>query len=160
MNTSQAIQVGLDMADYISMAYLADLTDEQLLHRPCAGANHIAWQIGHLIVSEHDMVEKICPGAMPALPAGFRERYTKETADSDSARQFDSKDALLAAHAAQRAGTLKMLAIQTAADLDKPSGLDYAPTACGVFSMQGSHWLMHAGQWAIIRRQLGKPPLF
>jgi hypothetical protein len=23
-----------------------------------------------------------------------------------------------------------------------------------------SHCLMHAGQWAIVRRKLGKPPLF
>jgi len=22
------------------------------------------------------------------------------------------------------------------------------------------HWLMHAGQWAVVRRKLGKPPLF
>jgi hypothetical protein len=29
-----------------------------------------------------------------------------------------------------------------------------------VFSMQGSHWMMHAGQWAVLRRKLGRPPLF
>jgi hypothetical protein len=29
-----------------------------------------------------------------------------------------------------------------------------------LFSVEGSHWLMHAGQWAVIRRQLGRKPLF
>lgn len=160
MNSSSALKVGIEMADFISMGYLGDLTDEQLLIRPCKGANHIAWQLGHLIVSEHEMIEKVCPGAMPALPEGFRERYGKEAAESDEAAAFDRKDSLLAAHKAQRTATLAVLDKLSDEDLDKPSGLDYAPTVCAIFSMQGSHWLMHAGQWAIIRRQLGKPPLF
>jgi hypothetical protein len=29
-----------------------------------------------------------------------------------------------------------------------------------VFSMQGGHLLMHAGQWAVVRRKLGRKPLF
>jgi hypothetical protein len=30
----------------------------------------------------------------------------------------------------------------------------------GIFLMQGTHWTMHAGQWAVIRRKLGRAPLF
>lgn len=160
MNAREAIRLGLDMAEFISLGYLQDLSDAQLLHRPCAGANHIAWQLGHLITAEHQLIEQVCPGKMPPLPAGFAERYTKETADQDSAASFHSKEELLAACRTQRAGTLDALQSLTDADLDRPSGVDYAPTVAGIFSMQGSHWLMHAGQWAVIRRQLGKPPLF
>lgn len=160
MNAREAIRLGLDMAEFISLGYVQDLSDAQLLHRPCAGANHIAWQLGHLITAEHQLIEKVCPGKMPPLPAGFAERYTKETAGQDSAASFHSKEELLAACRAQRAGTLDALQSLTDADLDRPSGVDYAPTVAGIFSMQGSHWLMHAGQWAVIRRQLGKPPLF
>jgi hypothetical protein len=36
----------------------------------------------------------------------------------------------------------------------------YAPTVAAVYDMQGSHYLMHAGQWVVVRRQLGKPPLY
>jgi uncharacterized protein (DUF1330 family) len=32
----------------------------------------------------------------------------------------------------------------------------YAPTVAAAFSMLGSHWLMHAGQWVIVRRELGR----
>ncbi|MEX0819769.1 MAG: DinB family protein, partial [Pirellulaceae bacterium] len=63
----------------------------------------------------------------------------------------------------QRAGTLAALAKLSDEDLDKPSPeaiQSYAPNVAAAFSMQGSHWLMHAGQWAVVRRQLGKPPLF
>ena len=29
-----------------------------------------------------------------------------------------------------------------------------------MLALAGTHWLMHAGQWAVVRRQLGRPPLF
>jgi hypothetical protein len=160
MDSRQAIQLNLDMSAYVASAYLADLTDADLLHRPCPGANHIAWQLGHLIVAEHDLIDKVCPGTMPALPAGFRERYTKETAGSESPSQFDTKADLMKAFETQRAGTLKNLSNQKDSDFDRDTGVDYAPTVGSMFSLQGSHWMMHGGQWAVIRRQLGRPPLF
>ena len=160
MDSRQAVQLNLDMAAYVGSAYLQDLTDADLLHRPCEGGNHIAWQLGHLIVSEHNLMEIVCPGTMPPLPTGFAERYAKETAASDNAAQFDSKEALLKAYETQRAATLKNLAKQSDSDLDRATGVDYAPTVGSMFSMMGSHWMMHGGQWAVIRRQLGRPPLF
>ena len=68
-----------------------------------------------------------------------------------------SKEELMAAYQAQRAATLAALDKQTADDFDKPSGVDYAPTVGAMFAMQGAHWLMHCGQWVIIRRLNGKP---
>ncbi len=160
MNARDAIKVGMDMAEYVSLAYVSDLNAEQFLHRPCQGTNHITWQIGHLIASEHEMIQKVCPGFMPELPAGFAAKYTKETAGLNDVSKFHSKDELLSAYRAQRAGTLAALQSLTDADLDRATGVDYAPTVAAMFSMQGSHWLMHAGQWVIIRRQHGLPPLF
>ena len=49
------------------------------------------------------MVNKAVPGSMPALPAGFAEKYSKETAASDDASKFAKKDELLAIHKQQRA---------------------------------------------------------
>jgi hypothetical protein len=119
--------------------------------------------MGHLISSEHQMINGVCPGSMPVLPDGFAERYTKETATSDDAAAFDSKAELRQLLEDQREGTLKALAGQSDEDLSKPAPEEmqaYAPTVADVFSLQGGHWMMHAGQWAIIRRQLGRPPLF
>jgi hypothetical protein len=119
--------------------------------------------MGHLIASENMMVETCCPGSMPRLPAGFSEKYSKETAGSDNPADFNTKSELMAAYHEQRSATLKALNKLADVDLDKPSHesmLSYAPTVASVFSMQGSHWLMHAGQWAVIRRQLGRQPLF
>ncbi len=163
MNSRDAIKLSIDTSHMVSTMYLEDLTDQELLHRPHPECNHINWQVGHLISSEHEMTEGVAPGSMPPLPDGFAKRYTKETAKSDDPGTFCSKAELMSALEAQRAGTLAALEKQSDADLDKPSPeamQAYAPTVAAVFSLQGGHWMMHAGQWAVIRRQLGRPPLF
>jgi hypothetical protein len=160
MNARDAIKLNIESAQMVYSMYLEDLSDKELLHRPCKGANHINWQVGHLIVAEHGMIDKVSPGTMPPLPAGFAERYTKETSTSDNPEAFCSKAELLAVAADQRKGTMAALAKVSDADLDKPTGMDYAPNVAAVFSLQGGHWMMHAGQWAVTRRQLGRPPLF
>jgi hypothetical protein len=160
MNSRQAIKLSIDAGDAVSLPYLEDLTDAELLHRPCSGCNHINWQIGHLIVAENSMLNQIAPGAAPSLPAGFAEKYSKETATSDDANKFFKKDELLNIHKQQRAATVAALEKMTDEKFDTPTGMDFAPTIGSVFSLQGSHWLMHAGQWVVVRRQLGRKPLF
>ena len=163
MNSRDAIKVGLDMGEFVSLGYLQDLTEAELRHRPAPTANHINWQLGHIIVSEHEIIDACVPGSMPALPAGMTEMYTKDTASVDDATKLLSKEELLKAYGVQRAATLAALAKLNDADLDRESPekiRSYAPNFASAFSLQGSHWLMHAGQWAVVRRQLGRPPLF
>jgi hypothetical protein len=160
MNARQAIKLAIEAGDQVSLPYLEDLSDADLLRRPCPGCNHINWQIGHLIVAENNMMNKTVPGSVPQLPAGFAEKYTKETATSDDAAKFFKKDELLKIHKQQRAATLAALDKLTDDKLDASTGMDFAPTVGSVFSLQGSHWLMHAGQWVVVRRQLGRKPLF
>ena len=163
MNSREAIKASIDMGKLISMSYLEDLTDEEMMHRPHADCNHIKWQVGHLIASEHDMISGCLPDAMPALPEGFAEKYSKETAASDEANDFHSKAELMEVFQQQREGTLATLEKLSDEDLNKPTPeamQGYAPNWATAFVMQDSHWVMHAGQWAVIRRQLGRAPLF
>lgn len=163
MDPRGAIQVNIECSDGVVRGYLSDLADSDLLIRAVPGINHIAWQLGHLIASEHSLIEGGCPGSMPALPAGFAEKHSKETSGSDNPADFLTKEEYLKVMAEQRAGTLAALSKQSDADLDKPapeSMRAYAPTIGALFSLIGSHWMMHAGQWAVLRRKLGRPPLF
>ena len=160
MNPREAIKLSIDMGDFVAKGYLEDLTDAELFHRPAPNANHINWQLGHLIASTNFHLSKAAPGSEKPLPAGFAEKYTADAATSDDRKAFLTKDELLQVHAEQRAAMLSALAKQSDADLDRPSGVEYAPTVGALFSVEGSHWLMHAGQWAVIRRQLGRKPLF
>jgi hypothetical protein len=160
MNAQEAIKQVIQMGDMVAMSYLADLSDADLMRRPHSGCNHINWQIGHLIVSENYLVNQAVPGSMPELPPGFADRYTPETSGSDDPAAFAGKEQLLDVYRQQRSGTLAALAGTTAEELDRATGIDYAPNVGAIFSLQGTHWLMHSGQWVVVRRELGRPPLF
>ncbi len=160
MDAREGIRLSIDLANMVCNAYLGDLTHEEMMKRPHAGCNHLIWQVGHLVASEHNIVDKVAPGHMPALPDGFTDKYTSETTHSDNAADFHSKDELMALSAACREGTLKALAAMSDEQLAGPAPEEmqsYAPTVAAALSMQGSHWLMHCGQWVILRRELGKP---
>ncbi len=163
MNARDAVKSTYALPDQLIRGYLDGLTDADLLVRPVPKANHIAWQLGHLITSEHEFVEGLCPGLAPPLPAGFAAKHTKETAESDNPKDFCTKDEYLKLYDQMRAASLKMVDTVSESDYDKPAPekfRSYCPTVAAVLLLVPSHWLMHAGQWAIVRRKLGKPPLF
>lgn len=163
MDSRGAIRISYDCTDNVVQGYLADLTDAELLTRAVPGINHIAWQLGHLIASENQFLEGVAPGSMAKLPNGFEAKHSKTTAASDNPADFLTKSEYLKLMAEQRQGTLKVLETLTDADFDKPGPeamRAYAPTIGAIFSLIGSHWMMHAGQWAVTRRVLGRPPLF
>ncbi|MFN0195606.1 MAG: DinB family protein [Planctomycetaceae bacterium] len=163
MNSKDAIKYAIGMGDMITQAYLGDMTDAELMQRPVPGINHVFWQLGHLIHSENQMIEAVCPNSMPKLPEGFGVQHSKESSSSDDPAKFLKKGDYLKLMAEQRAGTLKALDSLSDADLSQPSPermQGYAKTVGEVFAMQGMHWTMHTGQWAVLRRKLGRPPLF
>ena len=162
MSLAEHITASLQLPTLVVNMYLEDLTDADLLIRPAENMNHIAWQLGHLIQSEHFHVTQIAPDAMPALPEGFQERHTKETAASDEPGDFLTKAEYVSLMQAQREASLKLLATLSDEELSQeaPEKVNYlGPTVGCIFAGEATHWMMHAGQWAVVRRQLGKPPL-
>src|SRR6516164_195866 len=72
MTGPEAIQSALRSSKAFMERLLADLSDADLLVRPVPGANHIAWQLGHLIAAESHLAQASLPDAKyPALPPGF-----------------------------------------------------------------------------------------
>ena len=146
----------------VTQRLLDGLSDADLLVRPVEGANCIAWQLGHLIVSEHAIAESVRKGEMPKLPDGFREAYSKETSKGDLAHPL-SKGEYLRLMDEQRAGTLKILDAVGDAGLDQPGPENFRsmfPTVADVLSLLINHEVMHAGQYSVVRRKLGKPNVF
>lgn len=163
MSIATHIKTSLNLPTFVAESYLKDLTDEDLLRRPVPNANHIAWQVGHLIVSEHNLNNMVCPDSMPALPEGFAEKHGKEAAASDDASAFCTKDEYLQAMQEQRQGTLALLDKLSDEELEKPAPekiQQFGATVGAVIAGQSAHWMMHAGQWVIVRRQLGKEAMF
>jgi hypothetical protein len=146
----------------LTVGFLQDLSDADLMARPTPTANHIAWQLGHLIASEQGMVAGLGHKTRP-LPNGFAESHGKEASTSDDPKKFRTKAEYLTLFKQVREDTLAALKATPDADLEKPgpeSMQAYAPTVMAVFNLLGAHDLMHAGQFTPVRRKLGKPVLF
>ncbi len=159
MNAKDAIKNSIQMADMVCGTYMGDLSNEEAMKRPHPGCNHINWQVGHLIAADHGMFTGIVPGGLPELPEGFREKYEKGTAGNDDAAAFVPFNELLALAKSNRAAILSAIDgfPEEKLDAEAPEAMRaFAPTVGAVFNMLGSHWLMHAGQWVIVRRELGR----
>ncbi len=163
MNGSQAIKAALESTKTLLAWYVGDLSDADLLVRPVPGANHTAWQIGHVIVGDVFLIKEELPdAAYPELPAGFAELHGSKEANNDGPG-FLTKDEYLKLFNAVRAATIDAVGKLSDADLDRPttgSMKAYAPTLGDLFLMMSNHTLMHAGQFTVVRRKLGKPVLF
>lgn len=163
MNAVAVLQTALNSTQFILTTYLSDLEDEALLVRTVPGANHTAWQLGHLIAAEKALVEGTLPDAgYPALPEGFEQLHNKKNADDEDASHFLNKAEYLDWFNKMRKHTIDIVGGLTEADLEKATAgpmAKFAPTLGALLVLVSNHTLMHAGQVAVLRRKLGKPVL-
>jgi hypothetical protein len=163
MTAKDAIQSALQSTHSMLGMYVNDLSDADLLVRPVPNANHIAWQLGHLIGTECQL-GAVIPGAKyPELPAGWAQQHSKTTASMEPPKGFATKAEYLDKFKQAREATIAALKNLNDADLDKPTTSDmakYAPTLAALFLLNANHVMMHAGQFTVVRRKLGKPILF
>jgi hypothetical protein len=144
--------------------YLADLSDADLFVRPAPTANHLAWQLGHLISGDPFLMSgQGIELSYPPLPAGFDKQYGKEGAKDNGPAGFLTKAEYLALFDRMRAATIATVENLADADLDKPTQgqmAPFAPKLGDLILLIANHTLMHAGQFTVVRRALGKPVLF
>jgi DinB superfamily len=163
MKTPQdAIIASLKFSRMVTNMVLDGLSDANLMVRPVPSANHIAWQLGHLICTEHKFTGEM-GGDVPALPDGFVESYTKETATSDDPAKFETKDTYMNLYNSIRSSTESLVARLSIEDLAKPgpeSARSIAPTVGDALLLLASHEQMHVGQYSVVRRSLNMPVAF
>jgi hypothetical protein len=163
MNAKEAIRIALTSSQSRVPMLVNDLSDADLLVRPVPGANHIAWQLGHVIASECRLGKQLPGAECPELPAGFAEQHSKPNASMDPPKNFGTKAQYLELFNKVRQATLANLDRLSEADLDKPATGDIAkmaPTLGAILLLAASHSTMHAGQFSVVRRKLGKPVVF
>ncbi|MEO1615429.1 MAG: DinB family protein [Planctomycetota bacterium] len=160
MSDSKSIKNAFQLTDTVLESYLGDFTDADLLTRPGAGCNHIAWQLGHLISSESMLMNMIKEGSGIELPEGFAEAHDKSVADSDDASKFRSKDEYLQLYRKARQHSIQAIQTMTEEELNAESPENFrsfCPDKRAMVMLVASHPMMHVGQFVPVRRALNKP---
>ena len=163
MTGRQAIVAALEQTrDYLGQL-LGDFSDEDMFARPVPGANHAAWQVGNVIVGDLYLVGTELPGTRyPELPAGFLDLHGPNGVGDDGPAGFLSKSEYLGLFSAVRGATIAAVGELDETDLDRPTSdqfREWTPTLGHLLLMTAQHTTMHAGQFSVIRRKLGKPVL-
>lgn len=145
---------------------LIDSIPEPLWYTQPAGLkSHVAWQVGHLAVSQYGLMlfrqRGRMPGDLELMPGWLRKQFGRGTTPSDSAEGMPTPTELLAmlekidAQAHAEAATL------TAEQLGEPTEMPYTayPIKLGALLFCPIHESIHAGQLGLLRRLHGLDPL-
>lgn len=160
MHSKDVLRTTMEMSWTVLGQYISDLNDADLMRRPGPNCNHLAWQLGHLITAEAGLLNGVCPGAAPQLPAGFEQQHSKETVGIDDPSKFCTKQQYTDLIKKVKDASLAALEKLSDADLDKPGPerlREHFPTIGANFCLIATHPMMHAGQFVPVRRALGKP---
>lgn len=132
---------------------------------PDGMSTNIAWQVGHLTVSQYGLLMFRLQGRrdedLELIPGKFRKAYTRGSIPSaDSAKQLNS-DELIERMAAIHDRSMAVLASVDAEVLLEPIDMPYAmfPIKLGAVLFCPLHEHIHAGQIGVIRRAMGLDPV-
>lgn len=143
--------------------YVSDLSCHELLQRPGKIGNPVLWQLGHLIASEIEMLQLIGLPFDGQITNEFLSRHQKGAYSDGWELEIDREDghqSYLQLMKEVRAHTLNVLDAITLEEFGSPAPekmRSYAQSKGSIFSMIASHECLHAGQIAVLRRELGKP---
>jgi DinB superfamily len=163
MNAKDVIQTSLKSTGDMLTQFVADLSDEDLLVRPAPNANHIAWQLGHLIACEAMMGDVVPRATYPELPGHLKSQMAGKSSKTPPPGGYLKKAEYVDWFNKIRSATIANVDRLSDADLDKATPGDFAawaPTMGALLVLTANHTLMHAGQFSVVRRLLNKPVLF
>jgi len=137
-------------------------TPTELWHGiPSGGVTHIAWQVGHLAVSQYGLLmyrqRGRASGDLDLIPGWFRKRYGRGTVPQAEVAERDAAADLLARLARIHQQAIEELRQSDPARLLEPTEMPYAvyPNKLGAVLFAPLHEQLHIGQIGLLRRQLG-----
>jgi len=164
MQAKDAIKNALASSlDTLNM-FLCDLSDVDITVRPVPGANHIAWQLAHLVVAESFLLGDQLPGVQyPEGPKAIADLGNERTGKADPPGGYLAKSNYVDFLGKMRAATIIAVEKLTDKDFDKATTnvmAKHAPTLGSLLILTANHTLMHGGQFTVVRRALNKPVVF
>lgn len=126
---------------------------------------HVAWQVGHLAVSQYGLLMFRVRGRRPEdlelIPGPFRKAYSRQSVPQTDQTRQPSADELL-----DRLARVHTLAMAELEQIDpsillEPVEMPYAafPTKLGAIMFCPLHEQIHAGQIGLLRRAMGLSPI-
>ena len=149
--------------DY-TLQLIAAIPEELWTAQPSGTPSHLAWQVGHLAVSQYGLMlfrqRGRGEGDLELMPGWLRKKYGRGTQPPDPS-QCDSREELL-----EMLGRIDQAAHREATQWDwrqflEPTEMPYAawPIKLGAFLFCPLHESNHAGQIGLLRRLLGLDPV-
>jgi hypothetical protein len=163
-----ALRIALGQLDFTRryVLQLLEQTPRERWYEIAAGSHsHIAWQVGHLAVSEYGLLLFRLRGRQPEdldlLPGPFRKQFGRGSVPRPSSAAQPSPEELLDRMAQIRQTAERALRDADPQQLLEPVEMPYAvyPRKIGAILFCPLHEQLHAGQIGALRRGLGLEPV-
>jgi len=161
----QSTVARLEMAHRRVKEFTDDLTPDQWFWHPAEFTTHVAWQVGHIAVSEYNLCLRRIRGRTAQdetlLPAAFIEHFKLGSQPAADPADYPSIAEIKRVLDAVHGQSLKELATHSDEQLDVPVEQPHPvfKTKLGAVDYAPSHAMVHIGQIALLRRLMGKPAL-
>jgi hypothetical protein len=149
-----------------TLQLIADVNPTEWFRMPAGGVTHVAWQLGHLAMAEYRLALERTRGRRPEddalIDEAFLKRFGRDSAPSPDARQYPSATEIRSVLDRVHEQTLRELPGLSEAALAEPPAKPHklANTKLASLLWCGQHEMLHAGQIGLLRRLLGRAPLW
>lgn len=151
----------IEFARNYTLELLAATPRERWFEVPPGLPTHVAWQVGHLAVSQYGLLMFRIRGRVPAdlelIPGSFRKTYARGSVPKPGPTDQPTANEML-----EKLRQVHELAMQELAAVDpavllEPVDMPYAafPNKLGAILFCPLHEHIHAGQIGLLRRALG-----
>jgi hypothetical protein len=145
--------------------FLPDLTPEEWFWSPPEYATHIAWQVAHIAVAQYSLCLRRVRGRTAEdeslISDAFIDAFKLGSQPATGAKNNLPLEEIQRVFVAVHDYVLVELPLVDDAELDNPTDPPHGrfKTKLGAIDFSSQHELVHAGQIAMLRRLMGKPPL-
>jgi hypothetical protein len=164
-NMLQSAIAQIDWARRYTLELLEGTPHELWFEMPTGLPTHIAWQVGHLTVSQYGLcmfrIRGRNPEDLDLIPSPFRKKYARSSTPKADASIQPSPGELL-----ERMDKVHNLALAELASLDPtilldPVDMPYTayPAKLGAILFCPLHEQIHSGQIGLLRRALNLPSI-